>query len=629
MRSIRPLACSCVCLVWLSFAPTLLVAGDPTVGWLEGDSSAAPGYTLFTPMGHTETYLIDNFGRVVHTWSSAYRPGNSVYLREDGMLVRTAKPNGPPPSIAAGGWGGKFQVLDWNSNVQWEYTYSSATVQHHHDIALLPNGNVLVLAWELKSQADAIASGRNPATAPSGGVWPEHVVEVMQTGPTTGAIVWEWHLWDHVIQDIDPLQNNFGVVADHPELIDINQGNNGSDWIHANSIDYNPILDQIMISARGMDEIWIIDHSTTTAEAASHSGGNSGMGGDILYRWGNPQNYGRGTAADQKLFGQHCAEWILPGRPGAGNILIFNNGVNRPGGNATSIDEIAPPVDSFGNYSIATGTAFEPTALTWTYMDPNPTDFYASFISGTRRLPNGNTIICNGPQGEFFEVTTAGSVAWRYRVPVNSAGVGTQGNGFSVSVFRTNRYAPSYPGLAGQTLTPGAPIELYPTKGDFDNDGDIDDDDATCFDALYTGDCTPCPNPIFANAAGYFGDFDDDGDIDCTDWSSFSAAWTGPPTNPPPFAPCANPDFVRGDANNDASINIADAIKALGYLFAGDTVTCLQALDMNDDESTDISDPVYLLASLFGMGPPIAAPTTPCGPDPTPGPLPCTTYPCP
>lgn len=618
------------CLLIVASTP-LFGAGVPTVGWLESDSTVAPGYVLFTPMGSTETYLIDSYGRVMHTWTSAYRPGNSVYLREDGMLVRTAKANGPNPPIAAGGVGGIVQVLDWNSNVVWEYSYSSANVQHHHDVALLPNGNILLLAWERKTQAEAIAMGRNPANAPSAGVWPEHIVEIQQTGLTTAAIVWEWHLWDHMIQDFDPAQSNFGIVANHPELIDINIGNTNSDWVHSNSIDYNPTLDQILISAHSMGEFWVIDHSTTTAEAAGHTGGARGKGGDILYRWGNPVNYGAGTGADRRLFNQHCPEWIPAGRPGAGNILVFNNGVNRPGGSYSSIDEIAPPVDAMGNYTLTPGAAFGPSTLTWTYEAPNPFDFYATFISGTRRLPNGNTIICNGPIGEMFEVTSSGTVAWRYRSPAGASGVVAQGQNSSPSTFRTNRYAPNYPGLAGQTLTPGLPLELYGQKGDFDRDGDIDDADAVCFDTLFTGDCTPCPNPTYLNATGYTGDFDDDGDIDCDDWTAFMAAWTGPPTNPPAFAPCvpsAN-DFIRGDANNDLALNIADAVKALGYLFAGDTVTCLQTLDMNDDESADISDPVYLLSALFAAGPPVGSPSGVCGPDPTPGALGCDSYPCP
>ncbi len=110
-------------------------------------------------------------------------------------------------------------------------------------------------------------------------------------------------------------------------------------------------LDQILISVHNFSEIWVIDHSTTTAEAASHSGGNSGMGGDLLYRWGNPAAYDSGSSADQQLFVQHDAQWIGNGLPGAGNILIFNNGQGRPDGDYSSVDEIVPPVASDGSYT--------------------------------------------------------------------------------------------------------------------------------------------------------------------------------------------------------------------------------------------------------------------------------------
>ena len=123
---------------------------------------------------------------------------------------------------------------------------------------------------------------------------PDHVIEVKPTGPSSGDIVWEWYVWDHLIQDYDPSQHNYGDVEEHPELIDINFGSYNADWIHTNSIDYNEEFDQILLSSRTFSEIWVIDHSTTTEEAAGHTGGNSGMGGDILYRWGNPHAYRAG-----------------------------------------------------------------------------------------------------------------------------------------------------------------------------------------------------------------------------------------------------------------------------------------------------------------------------------------------
>jgi len=144
----------------------------------------------------------------------------------------------------------------------------------HHDVKTLPNGNVLLIAWEIKTLYEAIVAGRNPNYVSDQGLWPDHVIEVEPTGPTSGDIVWEWHVWDHLIQDFDPTKENYGVVGDHPELVDINYGASQKlDIMHTNSIDYNEDFDQIMVSVCFYNEIWVIDHSTTTEEAAGHTGG--------------------------------------------------------------------------------------------------------------------------------------------------------------------------------------------------------------------------------------------------------------------------------------------------------------------------------------------------------------------
>jgi hypothetical protein len=218
-----------------------------------------------------------------------------------------------------------------------------------------------------------------------------------------------------LVQDYDPSKDNYGVVADHPELIDINyRTSTQTDIMHTNSVDYNEEFDQIMISVHNYNEIWVIDHSTTTEEAAGHSGGNSGKGGDLLYRWGNPHAYDAGSTSDQKLFSQHDATWIKEGYPGEGNILVFNNGANRPGIDYSSVDEIIPPVDENGEYYLEQGEAYGPEEQTWIYTANPPTNFYASHISGATRLPDGNTLITNGETGLIFEVTPEKSTVWQY-----------------------------------------------------------------------------------------------------------------------------------------------------------------------------------------------------------------------
>src|SRR5262249_34511271 len=132
-------------------------------------------------------------------------------------------------------------------------------------------------------------------------------------------------------------------------------GHPAADWTHANAVTYNPKLDQVMISSRSLSEIYIIDHSTSSAQAAVHTGGKYGKGGDFLYRWGNPAAYNRGTKADKRLFVQHNPLWIPDGFPGAGKISVFNDGGDRPGGNYSSADVIVPPVDANGNYKLDSG----------------------------------------------------------------------------------------------------------------------------------------------------------------------------------------------------------------------------------------------------------------------------------
>jgi len=467
-----------MCALFLADAPQL-IAQERTVGLLLRDSSACDGYTLFAPLRSKHTYLIDCDGNLIHSWEGTSTPGEAVYLLDDGSLLRTEAIYNPV--FKAGGGGGRILRLSWDGDLLWSFTYRSDSVIQHHDIEPLPNGNVLLLAWELKSPQQAIAAGVPEERVPMDGLYPEHIVEVRPTSTYGGEIVWEWHLWDHLIQDADSTRENFGVVSEHPELFNINAPLTGmdprkADWWHANSVDYNPSLDQIMISVRHHSEVWIIDHSTTTGEAASHSGGRSDMGGDLLYRFGNPRSYRPGADSLRMLHDQHDAHWIEDDLPGAGNILLFDNGETRDP-RYSSVEEFTPPVDSSGSYRMDSSGVFGPTQIAWSYGHAEERRFYARYMSGAQRLPDGNTLVCNGPKGYFFEVTPTGSIVWRYVNPVTGEGPLDQGTvppGSHWSrenlAFRCTRIPPDHPGLAGRTLESQGPIERYPSSVRHGND---------------------------------------------------------------------------------------------------------------------------------------------------------------
>ena len=344
-------------------------------------------------------------------------------------------------------------------------------------------------------------------------------------------IVWSWHAWDHLVQNFDPEAPHFDMPAARPERIDINGDRNpdppteeeeeaelaqmaalgytdgfddatgdddadaagkddadakdekeedpeevalkarikNADWMHSNGIDYNAALDQIVISVRRFDEVWIIDHSTTTEEAAGSSGGRYGKGGDLLYRWGNPYAYGMGPWEDRQLLGQHNAQWIPEGQLGAGNLMVFDNGTEKE--RAWSVvTEWWAPRDAEGNYPREERRPFGPAEPDWSYTAAEPTDFFSSFISGAQRLPNGNTLVCAGKQGWVFEVTPDGEVVWDWRNPygldpeVDEIDDDPDPDVVPTALFRAERYATDHPAIVALRAK-GAPIPLDPGSG--------------------------------------------------------------------------------------------------------------------------------------------------------------------
>jgi hypothetical protein len=613
-----------------------LTAQDQTVGLFEYNKDLAqPGYTLYTPNNSTVTYLIDMYGRAVHSWESDYTPANSVYLLEDGRLLRPASISAGPPT-----GGGLIEMFDWDGTLLWQFQYANDSVAQHHDIEPLPNGNVLILAREFISIEEAIAAGRDTALLTGDDLRPEHIVEVQPTGLYTGDIVWEWHLWDHLIQDYDSTKPNYGIVTDHPELINLNYAADGqANWIHANAVDYNPDLDQIAISSRKFSEFWVIDHSTTSEEAAGRTGGLRGMGGDLLYRWGNPAAYDRGEPKDQMLFGQHDIQWIKPGLPGEGNFLVFNNGVSI---GYSSVDEIIPPVYD-GNYiQPPPGIPHSPGMPTWRYIADPPGDFFAFFISGAQRLENGNTLICNGPIGEFFEVTRDSQVVWRYVNPTIATGpIGQGGLATGNLVFRCTRLSADYPAFDGKDLTPGASIEIYPiTIASAMHEPEMPNRfEQPVVTAYVSSDVELQSVELFYDAGsgfetlqmlddGFHGDGTASDDVYGASIPAYPESTTveyylsatdidDTTITDPYVAPAVTYDYtvggsslLCGDADGNGDVDIDDVTYVVAYIFgSGPAPDPVNVGDANCSGDVDIDDVVYLINYIFGGG------DSPCDPD--------------
>lgn len=423
----------------------------------------ADGYTLFAPLNTNSTYLIDNCGRLINKWRSNYPPGNTAYLMPNGNLVRTKRLTNP--TIPGGGGGGGVELYDWNSNLLWSFEMNTNLLRLHHDIKFLPNGNILMIVWEVRTLEEALAAGRKPELIPANGIiWSERIIEVKPIPSSNYEIVWQWNLWDHLIQDFDDTKSGFGVVGEHPERVDVNYVTNViSDWIHANAIDYNAELDQIVLSSPFLNELWVIDHSTTTAQAATSSGGNSGKGGDLLYRWGNPQVYKQGADEDKRLFGQHDIHWIKEGIF-KGKIMVFNN---NKGSNFSSVDILSPPVNGQGQYSLTAGR-FGPDQPVFSYTATPKENLFSNIMAGAEIQPNGNLLICSSRQGVFFEVTNQGDTVWYYKSPVTVNGIigrdiiESDPNYNNDLNFRTIKYPLSYGAFVGRTIIPGEPIEGEP-----------------------------------------------------------------------------------------------------------------------------------------------------------------------
>ena len=347
-------------------------------------------YILVNDAMSNHVYLMDKNANIVYEWPLGDRRiGNDVLLLEDGSLLAAIQADNP--EIQFGGFGGKMQFIEKNGDILWDFTYSNSEHRSHHDLELLPNGNVIAIAWERMSMEEAIENGSQFETE----LYPESVIEI---DPETDEIVWSWHAKDHLIQDFDETKLNYGIIEENSQLIDINYTKSGdSNIMHANGIGYDSLNDLIYLSVNYYSEVWVLDHSTSTEEASSHSGGNFGRGGDLIYRFGNPTTYNDETS--ERIFvNNHFPNLFEPSK-----MLIFTNGGDL---GRSTVYELRLP-EELNQQTIPHLTFPE---IIWSFTD---SELYSPKVSGAVRLPNGNTLITEGDYG-IWEVTDTGKIVWKF-----------------------------------------------------------------------------------------------------------------------------------------------------------------------------------------------------------------------
>ena len=363
---------------WSSHHPTGLIYYAP--------QHCYRGYTLTNnSRGSLYADLIDMEGRICHRWHCGEGVGYAQLLPYGNLLIRTAPAADAGGAEKIGGSSAAILELDWDGNVVWEYRNPLV----HHDYERLPNGNTLVLQFELlsKEMTEEIRGGMRSEEEPEQ-MFGDRVQEITPSGE----VVYDWRAWEHLSLEDDVLC----VLEDRTE------------WTHGNSLKVTAGGD-LIVSYRLIDRVGIVDRAS----------------GD--FRW----KFGKGELAH-------------PHHPTPlenGNILIFDNGMHRPRASFSRVIEVNPETDE----------------VVWDYRGEPALSFYSPATSSADRLPNGNTMICEGGPGRIFEVTMNKEIVWEYIYPFFSPGrVQNPGDQpeFNNSLFRAHRYGPDYPGLQGRDLDP-------------------------------------------------------------------------------------------------------------------------------------------------------------------------------
>jgi hypothetical protein len=406
---------ACMAMAAMSALVAISAAAAPSVfptGVTRYDAARAyNSYVLFSGQDK-KTHLIDMNGNEVRQWPHEGFP--PVLLdpaltggKQGNILLQLGSV--PGAQAAGNGLGNKsIGELDWNGKVLWQWgagaqdAYGSASVEssgapggaakQHHDWRRLANGNTLVLANLVHSVPGFQAA--------------QVLDDVIYEVTPSGAIAWKWVASEHL--------EEFGFSPEALKLVRAAQPRYGAgpvDYLHVNNMavlgankwhdqgDQRFHPDNIIIDSREANFIAIIDRKT----------------GKVVWNLGPDYPAIAGSKVPRpvdQIIGLHDAHLIAKGLPGAGNILVFDNQ-----------GEAGYPRVSPGIFPHSRVLEIDPVSrqIVWQYTaaDSNQAQwsFYSAFISSARRLPNGNTLVDEGMNGRFFQITPQGDIVWEYVSP--------------------------------------------------------------------------------------------------------------------------------------------------------------------------------------------------------------------
>jgi hypothetical protein len=374
----------------LRSVPYTSVTEEPAEATVSGVSihdtaRAFRGYNLFCSRIEPEVLLLDMSGKAVHTWRYAFEHDKDIcehaILLANGDVVIVDKFN-------------RLLRLDWNSNTVW-----STSIKTHHDVCLTPENTFYTIAVEgLKYRGLVV---RFPV-----------VVKLNAKGTP----IETWSAYDHLEElkrvfdtrsfldtILDSMLARYGQLEAYDKLLDRTEAILRKDMklqydhFHMNTITIlpdNPLAagdrmfapGNLLICFRNVNQVAMLEKDTK----------------EVLWAWGEGH-----------------LEW--PHHPtmlANGNILIFDNGVLRKYSKVIELDPVTETV-------------------VWEYVADPPDAFYSYGKGSAQRLPNGNTLICEGDRGRVFEVTSSGEIVWEWFNPRTK-------KDRRVQVYRMMRYPPEY-----------------------------------------------------------------------------------------------------------------------------------------------------------------------------------------